>query len=486
MNNSIPIGLLSLSVLLSCSCTQRTEKQKPNVIFLLADDMGYNDVSCYRAAHPRISDQPPTSQTPAIDELAEEGMRFTDFYAGAAVSSPSRAALMTGRNATRVGIYNYIPPGNNPMHLRSEEITIAEVLKEENYQTGHFGKWHLSKWDRYPTSKQTAKTAPNNYGFDYSFYTYNNAEPSHENPVNFYRNGASLGKLKGYACQLVVEEAMNWLKQNKNNEQPFYMNVWFNEPHTPLAAPDSLTSRHSYFPDYYGSIENMDIAIGRLMDFLEKQKLKEKTIVIFASDNGSKWPNSNDPLYGAKCFNFEGGVRVPFIIRYPDKVAAGAVSKIPGSFTDIFPSINQFIGTKLPANRTIDGTSLVPVFTGKSNQVERKHPIFFYRYYHDPICMLRDGDYVLLGYDSLFTKKEDLNAGELGKIEPWAFRKNHMEYLDILEPQYFELYNIRKDPEQEKDVAGDYPEKVEKMKVKMLELRDEMVKEGGNWYKNLE
>jgi len=486
MYKSFPIGLLSLSVLLSGSCTQQSEQQNPNVIFLLADDLGYNDVSCYRDAHSRHSDKPPTSQTPAIDELADEGMRFTDFYAGAAVSSPSRAALITGRNATRVGIYNYVPPGHSPMHLRSDEITIAELLKEKNYQTGHFGKWHLSKWDRYPTSKQTAKTAPNNYGFDYSFYTYNNAEPSHKNPVNFYRNGASLGELKGYASQLVVDEAIQWLKNKANTNEPFYMNVWFNEPHTPVAAPDSLTSRHSYFPEYYGCIENMDNAIGRLMDYLDEQGLEEETIVFFASDNGSKMPHSNDPLYGAKCFNFEGGVRVPFIIRYPVKVRAGSVSEVPGSFTDIFPSITQFTDSNLPSNRKIDGTSLVSVFTGEANAVDREHPIFFFRYYHDPISMLRDGDYVLLGYDSLFTKSDNLNAGKLGKIEPWAFRKNHMEYLDTLEPQYFELYNIRKDPEQEKDVAGDYPEKVEKMKEKMLELRDEMVKEGGNWYKNLE
>jgi arylsulfatase A len=476
MKQSFPLGLLSLSVLLSGSCKQQEEQQKPNVIFILADDLGYNDVSCYRNAHPQHSDQPPTSQTSSIDELAEEGMRFTDFYAGAPVSSPSRAALITGRNATRVGVYNWIP-GNSPMHLRSEEVTIAEMLKDKNYLTGHFGKWHL-------TSRGTDQPLPNDQGFDYSFYTYNNANPSHRNPENFYRNGKALGELKGYACNLVVDEAIQWLKDNQNSERPFYLNVWFNEPHTRLAAPDSLKAHHSYFPKYYGAIENMDNAVGRLMNYLEEKAMEEETIVFFSSDNGSKWPHSNDPLYGEKCFTFEGGVREPFIIRWPGKVPAGAVSRIPGSFTDILPSIAELTGAKLPEKKKLDGVSLAQVFTGKSKKLERKHPIFFYRYFHDPICMLRKGDYVLLGYDSLITKKENLNEGELDKIKPWGFRKNHMEYLDTLKPKHFELYNIRLDKGQENDISGSHPEKLKQMKKQMLNLRNEMVEEGGDWFED--
>ena len=474
MKRSLPLGLLSLSVLLTGSCKQQSDQQKPNVIFILADDLGYNDVSCYRNAHPQHSDQPPTSQTSSIDELAEEGMRFTDFYAGAPVCSPSRAALITGRNATRVGVYNWIP-GNSPMHLRSEEVTIAEMLKKEHYQTGHFGKWHL-------TSQGMDQPLPNDQGFDYSFYTYNNARPSHENPENFYRNGKALGELKGYACHLVVDEALQWLEDSTDTESPFYMSVWFNEPHTPLAAPDSLTSRHEYYPKYYGAIENMDNAVGRLMNYLKKQGLEEETIVFFSSDNGSKWPHSNDPLYGEKCFLFEGGIREPFIVRWPGKVPAGKVSEVAGSFTDILPSIAELTGAEIPQKRTLDGVSLANVFTGKTEEVERKHPLFFYRYFHEPICMVREGDYVLLGYNSLITKNENLNEGELDKIKPWGFRKNHMEYLDTLKPRHFELYNLEKDPGQENNIAGNHPQKLEKMKARMLELRNEMVEDGGDWF----
>jgi arylsulfatase A len=170
--------------LLFFGCKKVTEK--PNIILILADDLGYNDVSCYRNSNfEEQYENAPTSQTPNIDKLAESGMRFTDFYCGAAVCSPSRAALITGRNATRVGIYNWIPE-NGPMHLRSEEITIAELLKDKNYNTGHFGKWHL-------TSKGMDQPLPNDQGFDYSFFTYNNANPSHENPDNFYHNGQLVG-----------------------------------------------------------------------------------------------------------------------------------------------------------------------------------------------------------------------------------------------------------------------------------------------------
>ncbi|MGM0378060.1 MAG: sulfatase-like hydrolase/transferase [Bacteroidota bacterium] len=449
--------------------------QKPNIILIVADDLGYNDVSCYRNSNfDGHYENAPTSQTPNIDKIAEQGMRFTDFYCGAAVCSPSRAALITGRNATRVGIYNWIPE-NGPMHLRTEEITIAELLKEKNYITGHFGKWHL-------TSKGMNQPLPNDQGFDYSFFTYNNADPSHENPDNFYRNGQPVGQLEGYAAGLVVDEAIKWLETKKDKRLPFYMNVWFNEPHTRVAAPEKFTSRHSYNKEYYGCIENMDYAIGELINYLELNGLDKNTIIIFTSDNGSHWDHSNDPLRGEKHFNYEGGVRVPFIIRWDEKIKKGNINNFAGSFTDIFPSIASLIKTPLPTDRKYDGMDISPVFLGKKPEMDRKEPIFFYRYFHDPICMLREGDWCLLGYDELIPKAESMDAGRLGKIRPWHFMPNHMEYLKTLKPKYFELYNLKEDREQEFDLSEKYPEIVSKMKNKMIELREEMITEGGDWY----
>ena len=418
---------------------------------------------------------PPTSNTPNIDKLAESGIRFTDFYCGAAVCSPSRSALMTGRNATRVGIYNWIPE-NSPMHMRASEITIAELLKKKNYKTGHFGKWHL-------TSKGTSQPLPNDQGFDYSFYAYNNAIPSHHNPENYYRNGTPVGKLEGYACQLVVDEAIKWLDdENKESETPFYINVWFNEPHLKVAAPDELTKRHQYNQEYYGAIENMDVAVGRVMDYLKKNNLLDNTIVMFTSDNGSRWDNSNDPLRGEKCFNYEGGIREPFIVSYPPKVPQGKISNFTGSFTDVLPTMASITGIPLPSDRKYDGMDISPVFYGLKDDLKRAEPIFFYRYFHDPICMVRKGDWTLLGYQKLIPLSETLNEGDLANIRPWSFEENHMDYLTTLVPTIFELYNLKEDVEQENDLADQYPELVEEMKKQMLHLRSEMVKEGGDWY----
>lgn len=469
---------VTASLFLFCTgiwgCKQEEESKPPNIILILADDLGYNDVTCYRQTHGEQAEKAPTSQTPNIDQLASQGMRFTNFYAGAAVCSPSRAALITGRNASRVGVYNWIPE-DSPMHLRDEEITIAELLKQKGYATGHFGKWHL-------TSQGTQQPLPNDQGFDYSFFAYNNAIPSHKNPENYFRNGEPVGTLEGYACQLVVDETIGWLEEHTQTDVPFYVNVWFNEPHMKVAAPEELTQRHTYNQEYYGAIENMDLAVGRLMDYLKEKGLEEETIIFFTSDNGSRWDHSNDPLRGEKCFNFEGGIRVPFIIKWPGNVPTGQVSDIPGSFTDVLPSIAEFTHTSLPADRILDGISLASVFQGSSAVPSRENPIFFYRYFHDPICMLREGDWCLLGYQNLIPYAESLNEGELANIRPWQFMENHMVYLDTLQPDHFELYNLQTDLEQRNDVAAQYPERVAQMKQQMLELRDQMVSEGGNWF----
>ncbi|MCG6187242.1 sulfatase-like hydrolase/transferase [Maribellus maritimus] len=447
----------------------------PNVILILADDLGYNDLSCYRNFNSGQSETfPPTSQTPNIDKLAEQGIRFTDFYCGAAVCSPSRSALMTGRNATRVGIFNWVPE-NSPMHMRAREITIAELLKKKNYKTGHFGKWHL-------TSQGTDQPLPNNQGFDYSFYAYNNAVPSHHNPENYYRNGEPVGKLEGYACQLVVNEALQWLDKNNGNTTPFYIDVWFNEPHLKVAAPEELTKKHKYNAEYYGAIENMDIAVGRLMDYLKENNLIENTIIMFSSDNGSRWDHSNDPLRGEKCFNYEGGLREPFIVSWPPHVPKGKISQFNGSFTDILPTIASITDIPLPTDRKYDGIDISPVFFGEKDNVEREEPIFFYRYFHDPICMIRKGDWCLLGYQKLIPLAETLNESELANIRPWSFEKNHMEYLKNLVPTQFELYNLKDDVEQENNLAEKYPEVVKELKREMLLLRTEMVQEGGDWF----
>jgi arylsulfatase A len=473
---------LCLSFLLACEPAFEAQRP-PNVILILADDLGYNDLSRYRPLADSQADTLPQAQTPQLDQLGGEGMTFTQFYAGAAVCSPSRAALLTGRNCTRAGIYNWIPP-NQPMHLRSEEVTLAEMLKPLGYQTGHFGKWHL-------TAEGMGQPLPNDQGFDYSFFAYNNANPSHKDPENYFRNGEPVGQLEGYACQLVMDEALAWLERRVPTE-PFYLNVWFNEPHVKLAAPDSLTARHDFKPQYYGAIENLDLAVGRLLRYLEEQGLAGETLVVFTSDNGSQELYSNDPLRGEKCLNFEGGLRVPLMVRWPGRIPAGVISDQPGGFPDVLPTLASLTGAALPADRKLDGTDLSPVWRGEQEALTQRSPIFFYRYFHDPILMLREGDWVLLGYEQPpYPYAEHYDIKELALLKPdpakpdwsmWGFQAAHMAYLEQQQPQHFELYDLASDPQQRQDLSANEPARVARMKIKMRQLREEMVQEGGNWF----
>lgn len=477
---------LALIVLLLSACNNPAETELPNIIIILADDLGTNDISCYRADHPGYSEKPPSCETPTIDQLAAEGMRFTTFYCGAAVCSPSRAALQTGRNTTRLGVYNWIP-GNCPMHLREEEITIAELLKEKHYRTGHFGKWHLT------SEHMKSQPLPEDQGYDYAFYTYNNAHPSHQDPVNFIRHNSPVGPMKGYACQLVMDEALGWLDTVRQQTKPFFMNICFNEPHDKVAAPDSLTEKHSYNKEYYGCIENMDYSIGRLHNYLTSNDLAENTIIIFCSDNGSQVHGSNDPLRGDKAFNFEGGIRSPFIIRWPEMIEAGSVSNFPGSFTDIFPSLASIADIPMPDDRKYDGIDISKVFLDPHTQTVREDTLFFYRYFHDPICMLRDGDWILLGFEETMPYAQHYPVWESALIKPeegkpnwsqWGFQEKHMEYIEQQKINHFKLYNIAVDPEQKNDLSTAHSQKVSEMSTALLRLRDEMISEGGNWYKN--
>ncbi len=457
----------------------------PNIILLLADDLGYNDLSSYRKTHPSTAESPPTAQTPHIDSIGRDGIRFTDFYCGAAVCSPSRAALISGRNSTRLGIYNWIPPAGSRVHLRDSEITIAELLKSVGYQTGHFGKWHLS-------SDGMGHPSPNEQGFDTAFYTFNNADPTHENPINFMLNGDPVGPLEGYSAQLVIDQALQWLDTLHEDAPPFFLNIWFHEPHKQWAAPPELTARHPRHPKYFGCIENMDQAVGRLLQFLESNGLEDNTLILFTSDNGADVLHSNLPLRGEKCFNLEGGIRVPFLLRWTNQVAPGQVSPTVASFCDILPTLAALARTAPPNDRAIDGTDLSAVFRGQTLEQSRDQPVFFFRYFHDPVCMLREGDWILLGWENPpFPILPDYNQGKLANLKPaadeppwsqWGFQAGHETYIQNQKLNHFQLFHIRKDIAQENDLAAQHPEKVDRMRKTMLALHREMIDEAGFWY----
>ncbi|MEM6916051.1 MAG: sulfatase-like hydrolase/transferase, partial [Verrucomicrobiota bacterium] len=251
--------------------------ERPNIVVLLADDLGYEDIGVYGGP----------VKTPNLDALAQGGTRFENFYSGCAVCSPSRAVLLTGRHHIRTGVYSWIFDETQQSHLKESETTLAEILKAEGYATAHVGKWHLGL-----PSEKMEKPTPDRHGFDYWFATGNNASPSHENPDNFIRNGEPVGKIEGYSCQIVVEEALNWLDARADPDVPFFLNVWFHEPHSPIAAPDEIVAEYGAVDQknkrrspavYSGTIDNTDRAIGKLLEKLREVAPAENTLIIYAS-----------------------------------------------------------------------------------------------------------------------------------------------------------------------------------------------------------
>jgi len=458
--------------------------RKPNIVVMLSDDQGYSDMSCFGSEY---------IKTPNLDKLAEQGMKFTDFYAAAPICSPSRAGLMTGRIPTRSGVYSYIPADGDkekdaPMHLPATEVTIAQLLKKQGYSTCHVGKWHLSHLSGAGsgTKEQASQPQPKDFGFDHSYGTTNNALPSHKDPTNFLMNGKPVGPLKGYSCQLVVDEGIRWIKERKDKDNPFFMYVCFHEPHVPLASPPELVERHKDFkctekmtdenkkkmealmPTYFANVENMDLAAGRLLKHLDEAGLSDNTIVLFYSDNGSRQHLDNVPLRGEKADLWDGGMRVPAVIRWPGHVKAGTICREPAGGVDILPTFCEIAGIQQPKDRKIDGTSLLPLFS--SGKIERKVPLFWFLYKSAPAVAIRDGDWNLVGY---INKPESRLAHG---ITPAA-----MEYIKNAKLEKFELYNIREDIGQTKNLAKEKPEILEKLQKKMTDLYNEVVAEGPTW-----
>jgi len=449
------ISLIATSVMALASSAER-----PNIVILMADDLGYGDIGCYGSA----------IRTPNIDQLAKDGIRFTDYYAAAPNCSPSRAGLLTGRIPSRTGVYDYVPP-DSPMHLLPEEVTIAELLRPIGYETSHVGKWHLSRWQRDPDALLETPT-PGDQGFDYWFATDNNAIPSHHNPTNFIRNGKSIGPLEGYACQIVADEAIDWINNRKTNDNPFYLNVWFNEPHRVIASPPEIVEEYADMEEddalYFANVTNLDDAVGRILDTLDSLDLRKNTLVFFTSDNGPWRNNSSGPLRAKKSSLYEGGIRVPGIIRWPGHVRAGDESSVPVGAVDIFPTLAAINELSLPKNKTIDGTNLLPLFDGV--KLSRSTPLLWFFYKSSPMCVLRDGDFVVAA-----------NPSETYRSKSHPIDQTDYDYLKSAKMERFELYNLRNDIGQENDLASAMPEKLETLSDALRQTHHSVIADGPDW-----
>lgn len=428
--------------------------QRPNIVVFLADDMGWGDAGCY--GHEKI-------KSPNLDKLASQGVRFTQAYSSSGVCSPSRSSILTGRTPYRNGVWQHLS-GNGPAHLRSSEITYPTLLKKVGYQTCHVGKWHLNSKQQFndPEFPQ-----PNDHGYDHWMYTHNNAAPSHKNPTNFVLNGKPLGELKGYSAPLVAKEAVRWIKEDRDESKPFVLSVWTHEPHLPIASDKKFTSLYGDDPakTYMGNITQMDFALGTIMDVLDEKGLTDNTLFIFTSDNGPEGGNgqnlkgentrgSTGGLRGRKRSDFEGGIRVPAVVRWPAKVKPGTISEIPVIGSDIFVTVLNAAGVEEPKDRTIDGEDMTPAFTGKA--IERDIPLFWRTHVSpaDSRVAIRIDDFKLVANETM------------------------TEFL---------LFDIASDPHEKKDLSAEMPEKLSQLKKEMLSVWEGIKEEGPKeWWENSE
>ena len=442
-----------------------TDQSKPNIVVVLCDDLGYGDLECYD--HPHI-------ETPHLNTLAAEGIRFTNFYSAAPVCSPSRVGLLTGRSPNRAGVYDFIPGGRD-IYLRSSEVTIAQLLKKAGYATCQSGKWHCNGKFNSPKQPQ-----PDQAGFDHWFGTQNNAKPSHENPINFARNGDEVGPLEGFSCQLVVDEAVNWLEQHqeKNPEQPFFMYVAFHEPHEPIASPKKLVDRYSPVSkneneaQYFANVANMDDAVGRLMAALKDLKVDENTLVVFTSDNGPETLNRYKraknsygvatPLRGMKLWTTDAGFRVAGMMRWPEKIAAGQVVNHPVSSLDFLPTFCELAGTTPPTDLTLDGTSFLPALENKAPVRDKPLLWIYYNALNERRVAMRDGDWKVLAR---------LNIDKTTNVTT----ENQAE-VKAAELSDFQIFKVTDDIGESNDLSEAMPEKLsqltEKLRLSYQELLD--------------
>ncbi len=389
----LAIGLLALFA--PATAAERTAERPPNIIFILADDLGYAELGCYGQKKIR---------TPNLDRLAAEGMRFTQCYSGNAVCAPSRCVLMTGKHAGHAVVRNNLsvkPEGQHP--IPDATVTVAELLKAKGYATAAIGKWGLGP----PGSEGD----PNKQGFDL-FFGYNCQAHAHNHyPTYLWRNdkkitlegndGGATGKQ--FSHDLMEAEALKFIQDHK--DKPFFLYVPFTIPHLALQVPeDSLVEYKGKWEDppyqggkgylphshpraaYAAMVSRMDRSVGRIIERIKQLELDERTVIFFSSDNGpthdgaggsdSEFFGSAGPLRGLKGSLYEGGIRVPFLARWPGKIKAGSSSDLPCVFYDVLPTLCELTGVGVP--KDIDGISFLPTLLGKDGQ--KKHEFLYWEF----------------------------------------------------------------------------------------------------------
>jgi arylsulfatase A len=418
---------------------------QPNIVVIMADDLGWRDLHCY--GNEQID-------TPFLDQLAAEGMRFTDAYAAAPVCSPTRAAMMTGLAPARLRLTNHAPgnpdgfslPGSDLQepetvrHLALSYTTIAERLSAAGYATGHVGKWHLSYVNpRGSEQLDQRELYPEKQGFDVNIGgNSSGGPPSYFSP---YRNPTLKDGAAGeYLPQRLADEAMNFVRSNRG--RPFFLNWWPYSVHYPMQAPAELIAKYRRRqevkdPVYAAMIEGMDAAIGRFLKQLDEAGLRDNTLILFKSDNGG-YSGDNRPLRGFKGTLYEGGIRVPWIVRWPGRVPAGSICATPVISTDCHPTLLAAAGLPPAPGSTLDGRSLIPLFEQK--------PGF-------------DRDAIFFHYPNYaFHKKNRLGS---------AMRAGDFKLITYYDNGELELYRLSSDIGEEENLSQQHPEIVRQLKDKL-------------------
>ena len=426
------MSLLVLAAVMIGGISAEASSQ-PNIVVFLCDDLGYGDLGCF--GHERI-------KTPAIDRLASEGARLTSLYAGAPVCSPSRAAFFSGLNPNKLGIRDWIPLDSG-VHLPRSTVTVAQRLRDAGYLTCLSGKWHLN------SRFNGRETSPADFGFDHWFATQNNAK--HQGPTNFVRDGKRVGPMEGHVTTIVVDEAIDFI--NRAGEKPFAVFVTFHAPHEQVETPEEYRALYDDVAaptvrDYFGSVSLVDHEVGRLVDALDARGLRDQTLVVFTSDNGpeglKRYPNafhshgSAAPLRGMKLSLYEGGIRVPGVIRWPGRVKPGSECSEPIGFYDILPTLCAIAGIGPPEGVALDGVNILPLLDGEP--VNRPVPLHW------------QYDQALEG--------------------PWriALRWGKWKLLADADREQFALYDLENDASETHDLAAEHPEIVDRLRPEIDRL----------------
>ena len=444
--------------LLGAASLPAAGRGRPNIVMIFADDLGWTDVSYM---YDRLGVRERFYETPNIDRLASEGMVFTDAYANAPNCAPSRACLMSGMYTPRHGIYTVgdprrgnhkqrkLEPIENETVLADRFVTVAECLQDAGYVTATMGKWHLGP-------------DPTTQGFDINIAGREWGSPSgggYHSPLN-YPNLTVKEKGK-YLTDVLTEQANEFIEENK--DRPFFLYLTHYAVHTPIQAKDELAKKYQGKPKtphhtnakYAAMIESLDDSVGAVLAKLEELRLSENTLVVFFSDNGGfGGATSNHPLRGAKGMLYEGGIREPLVIKWPGVTKPGSSCSEPVIGFDLYPTFAEVAGAKVPLETKLDGRSLIPMLKDASHPLDRVA-----LYWHFPCYLQGNGD---------------PHGGPFRTTPAGAIRMGDWKLIEWFETGRTELYNLRDDISESKDLSKSQPEQHEKLMAAMQHWRKEV------------